>query len=430
MVGYAIVGGTAALVTFFFTFLVRKLAPRLGAMAMPGARSVHADPTPTLGGAAMFAGFLAAMLVGSQLHQFRAMFEGTSEPLGILLAAGAMFVVGSVDDLREVSPPAKLAGQVLSGSLLSVFGVTMLYFRVPFASYDYIVLSPDLAALVTIIGVVVLANAINLIDGLDGLAAGICAIAGLALFLYADRLFKAGLIEGSNIGPLIAIIVVGMAVGFLPHNFNPARIFMGDAGAMFLGLMLAVTTITVGGRTADQFSGQTYFFFAPLVIPILILGVPILDTGFSFVRRLVRRQSWSTADREHLHHRLMRLGHGPRRSVVILWCWTALLSATALVPTYTNRGNALVPIALAALALLLYSYFHPGVLAARRRRAADAVAVATPGTGDSGGPGVHAGGAPADGAPADGAPANGATEVGADAAVVDITTRRRASGTR
>jgi UDP-GlcNAc:undecaprenyl-phosphate/decaprenyl-phosphate GlcNAc-1-phosphate transferase len=366
VVGYLIVGGTAALVTFLTTFLMRWLAPRIGAMAMPGARSVHADPTPTLGGAAMFVGLLVAMLVGSRLDQFHQMFAGSSEPIGILLAAGAMFVVGAVDDLREVSPPAKLAGQVLSGSLLSLFGVTMLYFRVPFASYEYIVLSPDLASLLTVVGVVILANAMNLIDGLDGLAAGISAIAGFALFLYADRLFKAGLLEGSNIGPLVAIIVVGMAVGFLPHNFNPARIFMGDAGAMLLGLMLAVTTITVGGRTADQFSGQTYFFFAPLLIPILILGVPIADTAFSFVRRLFRRQSWSTADREHLHHRLMRLGHGPRRSVTILWLWTALLSAAALVPTYTNRGNALVPIAIAALALLLYSYFHPGVVEVRR----------------------------------------------------------------
>jgi UDP-GlcNAc:undecaprenyl-phosphate GlcNAc-1-phosphate transferase len=256
----------------------------------------------------------------------------------------------------------------------------MLYFRVPFASYEYIVLSPDIASLLTVIGVVILANAMNLIDGLDGLAAGIAAIAGLALFLYADRLFKAGLLEGSNIGPLVAVIVVGMAVGFLPHNFNPARIFMGDAGAMLLGLMLAVTTITVGGRTADQFSGQTYFFFAPLLIPIVILGVPILDTAFSFFRRLVRRQSWSQGDREHLHHRLMRLGHGPRRSVVILWCWTALLSATALVPTYTNRGNALVPIALLGLALVLYSLFHPGVVEARResRAAVSALALGDP----------------------------------------------------
>lgn len=366
MSGYLIVGGTATLVTFLFTFLVRWLAPRIGAMAQPGARSVHAEPTPTLGGLAMFVGLLAAMLVASRLDQFHQMFQGSSEPLGILLAAGVMVCVGAIDDVREVSPPAKVAGQVLSGSLLSLFGVTMLYFRVPFASYEYIVLSPDLASLLTVIGVVVLANAMNLIDGLDGLAAGIAAIAGFALFLYADRLFKAGLLEGSNIGPLVAVIVVGMSVGFLPHNFNPARIFMGDAGSMLLGLMLAVTTITVGGRTADQFSGQTYFFFAPLLIPILILGVPIIDTAFSFIRRLVRRQSWSQGDREHLHHRLMRLGHGPRRSVIILWLWTALLSATALVPTYTNRGNALVPIAIAALALLLYSYFHPGVMEVRR----------------------------------------------------------------
>jgi len=366
VVGYLIVGGTAAVVTFLVTFLMRWLAPRIGAMAMPGARSVHAEPTPTLGGAAMFAGLLAAMLVGSRLDQFHQMFSGSSEPIGILLAAGVMFLVGAIDDVREVSPPAKVAGQVLSGSLLSLFGVTMLYFRVPFASYEYIVLSPDLASLLTVVGVVILANAMNLIDGLDGLAAGIAAIAGFALFRYADRLFKAGLLEGSNIGPLVAIIVVGMSVGFLPHNFNPARIFMGDAGAMLLGLMLAVTTITVGGRTADQFSGQTYFFFAPLIIPILILGVPIADTAFSFIRRLFRRQSWSQGDREHLHHRLMRLGHGPRRSVAILWLWTALLSAAALVPTYTNRGNALVPIALGALALLLYSYFHPGVVEVRR----------------------------------------------------------------
>ena len=183
-----------------------------------------------------------------------------------------MFVVGAIDDLRDVSPPAKIAGQVLSGSILSLLGVTMLYFRVPFASYEYVVLSPDLAPLVTVLTVVVMANAINLIDGLDGLACGIVLIAGAAMFLYADRLFKAGLLEGSNMGPLVAAITVGICVGFLPHNFNPARIFMGDAGAMFLGLLLATTTITVGGRTADPFSGQTYFYFAPLAIPIVILG--------------------------------------------------------------------------------------------------------------------------------------------------------------
>jgi UDP-GlcNAc:undecaprenyl-phosphate/decaprenyl-phosphate GlcNAc-1-phosphate transferase len=366
VLGYSIVGAVGASTTFVLAFVFRRIAPRIGAVAFPGARSVHAEPMPSLGGAAMFLGFLAAMAVASQLDQFHGMFADSSEPLGILLGGGVMFLTGAVDDLREVSPPAKVAGQVLAGSLLSLFGVTMLFFRVPFASYQYIVLSPDLAPLVTVVAVVVLANALNLIDGLDGLAAGIVIIAGTALFLYADRLFKAGLLEGSNIGPLVAVIAVSICAGFLPHNFSPARMFMGDAGAMFLGLLMAVTTITVGGRTADEFSGQTYFFFAPLVIPILILAVPVVDTGFSFVRRVLARKSFLAADREHLHHRLMRLGHGPRRAVVILWLWTALLSAVALIPTYTNRGNALVPLALAGLALLLFTYFHPGL---RLRRA-------------------------------------------------------------
>jgi UDP-GlcNAc:undecaprenyl-phosphate/decaprenyl-phosphate GlcNAc-1-phosphate transferase len=360
LLGYSIVGVVGALTTFIATFLIRRLAPRIGAISMPGPRSVHTYATPTLGGAGMFIGFLAAFVAASQIDQFSEMFDSSSEPMGLVIAAGAMFVVGALDDLREVSPPAKVAGQVLAGSVLSLLGVTMLFFRVPFASSEYIVLSPNWAALVTVATVVLLANAMNLIDGLDGLAAGIVLIAGTAFFLYSDRLLKAGLLDGANIAPLVAVITVAICAGFLPHNFNPARIFMGDAGAMFLGLLLAVMSITVGGRTADQFSGQTYFFFAPLVIPIVILAVPLLDTSFSFLRRLFRGQSFSTADREHLHHRLMRLGHGPRRTVAMLWLWTALLSAAALVPTYTNRGNALVPLALAALALILFAYFHPG----------------------------------------------------------------------
>jgi len=362
---YILVAGIAAVVTFLLTFVMRWAAPRIGAIAMPGPRSVHTMPLPSLGGAAMFVGFLVAFAVASQVDQFHEMFTDNTEPVGLLLAAAVMFVVGAIDDIRPVSPPAKIAGQVLSGSVLSLLGVTMLFFRVPFANSEFVVLSPDLAPLVTVIGVVLLANAINLIDGLDGLAAGIVFIAAAAMFLYADRLFKAGLLEGSNMGPLVAAITVGICVGFLPHNFNPARIFMGDAGAMFLGLLMATTTITVGGRTADPFSGQTYFYFAPLAIPLVILGVPIFDTAFSFLRRVVKRQSFAQADHEHLHHRLMRMGHGTRRAVVILWLWTALLSAVVLLPTFTDRGNSLVPVAVLALGLLLYIYFPPGVRSAR-----------------------------------------------------------------
>ena len=275
-----------------------------------------------------------------------------------------MFVVGALDDLRDVSPPAKVAGQVLSrqhprrcsASRCSTSGS-----RSP--SYDYVVLSPDLAPLVTVLTVVVLANAINLIDGLDGLAAGIVIIAGAALFLYSDRLFKAGLLEGSNIAPLVAVIAVGVCVGFLPHNFNPAQIFMGDAGAMFLGLLLAATTITVGGRTADQFSGQTYFFFAPLLIPIVILGVPILDTVFSFLRRVVHAPVVrASPTSEHLHHRLMRLGpRSPPRGRDPLALDRAA-SAVALLPTlHQPRELRSCPLGVVgARAWCSSSCFHPG----------------------------------------------------------------------
>lgn len=364
MGGYAVVFLVAAGTTWLLTPIVRRAAIHMGAVVPPDPRHVHDRPLPTLGGAAMLGGFLAAMMVASFIPQFDAMFGASSEALGVILAAGVIFVVGSLDDLRDVSPPAKLAGQVLAASLLYLMGVTMFFFRIPFA--DFVVLSADWAPLVTVAWVAVMVNAVNLIDGLDGLAAGIVAIAGLALFIYSDRLFDNGLLAGSNLGPLIAIIAAGICIGFLPHNFHPSRIMMGDAGALLLGLLMASTTIVVGGRTADQFSGQTYFFFAPLFIPFLILGVPILDTLFAVFRRTVRRQSFAVADKDHLHHRLMRLGHGHRRSVLILWAWTVVLSALVLLPTFTNEGNALVVPGVAALGLGLYVVMHPE---ARRERA-------------------------------------------------------------
>ncbi len=364
MAEYLIVLLVAALVTWLLTPVVRRMAIRLGAVVSPDARRVHERPTPTLGGAAMYGGFLAALATASVLPQFRPVFRGTSEPLGLLIGATVMFAVGALDDLREVSPPAKLAGQVFSGSLLSLLGITLLFFRIPFAGF--VVLSPDLSPLLTVIWVALMANAVNLIDGLDGLAAGVVGIAGVAFFAYSLRLSDSGLLAGSNLAPLVAIIAVGVCVGFLPRNAHPAKIFMGDAGALFLGLLLAASTILVGGRTADQFSGQTFFFFAPLVIPFVILGVPMLDTALAVLRRAARRSSIAMPDKEHLHHRLMALGHGQRRAVFILWAWTAVLAGLVLAPTYTNEGNALVPIGIAALALILYAIFHPTARRARR----------------------------------------------------------------
>jgi len=358
VLAYAIVFAVAAAVTFALTPVVTRMSVRWGAVVKPDERRIHEHPTPTLGGIAMLLALLVALVVARLMPAFRPVFE-SSEPFGVAIAAIVILAIGMLDDLREVSAPAKVAGQVLAASILGLAGVVMFFFRVPFA--DFYVLSPDLGFLFTVLWVIAMANAVNLIDGLDGLAAGVVAIASGAFFIYSYRLADVGLLSPDNMAPLVVAITCGLCVGFLPHNFHPAKVFMGDSGSLLLGLLMAATTVSVGGRTADQFSGQTYFFFAPLVIPFVILGVPFVDTALAIVRRARRGTSLSQADKEHLHHRLMRQGHGQRRSVIILWAWTAILSGVVLLPTYTNQGNAVVPFAVAGLAVLLYTLLHPGV---------------------------------------------------------------------
>lgn len=368
---YLLIGAVAAIVTFAATPLIGRLARARGWVYAPNERSVHTSPIPHVGGMAMLVGLFAAILVASLSDDFSAVFEINSEinsePLGVAIAAVIVFATGLLDDLRDMAPPGKVTGIVLAGAALAYFGVTIDYFRVPF--YDVIVLSDDWKPLVTALWLLGMTQAINLIDGLDGLAAGIVAIAAASFFLYANRLNDLGLVSDRSVGPLIAIITAGMCLGFLPHNFNPARIFMGDSGAFLLGLLLAVSTSVVGGRAdpgTQEFVGQTFFFFAPLVIPLLILGVPILDTLFAIVRRASKRQALDVADKGHLHHRLMNLGHGHRRSVLILWTWTALLSGFVLYPVLTNENPRYLPFGIAALGIVLFTVLHPSV---RRKRA-------------------------------------------------------------
>lgn len=366
---YLVVLAVVALTTFAALFGVRHLALRIGAVVRPDERRVHTRPTATLGGAAMLLGVLAGMVAARLMGAFAVVFTGSTEPLGLTLAAIIMLVVGVIDDLREVSAPAKVAGMVVAASVLVISGISILVLRIPFAGV--FVLSTDWSYLLSVLWVVGMANAINLIDGLDGLAGGIVAIAAGTFFLYATQLVDHGLLQPGNIGPLIAILTLGACLGFLPHNIHPARIFMGDGGALLLGLLMAASTMVVGGRTDQQFSGQSFFFFAPIFIPLVILGVPVIDTLFAIIRRARSRSGISTADKGHLHHRLMRLGHGHRRSVFILWAWTALLSGFVLYPIYSGTGDAVVPIGIAAILLALYTVLHPGVRL-RRDRSAEA----------------------------------------------------------
>ena len=367
--GYLLVGAVAALVTFVATPMVVRLARRLGWIVQPDERRVHKVPTPDVGGIAMFAGFVVALAVAWRMDRFSLVFDNNSEPFGVLLAAAVIFGTGLIDDVRDISAPAKVTGTVIAGLMLVWFGATMFYFRLPFL--DVFQLGDDWVPIITILWLMGMSQAVNLIDGLDGLAAGIVAIAAASFFLYSRRLDDLGALAQPNVGPLIAIIAFGVCIGFLPHNFNPAKIFMGDSGALFLGLLMAVSTSVVGGR-ADPDSqtytpGQTYFFLAPLFIPLFILGVPILDTLFAIIRRATKRQGVATADKGHLHHRLMNLGHGQRRSVLILWLWTAILSGFVLYPIFTKARTALIPIGTAAIALSLYTVLHPEVRRVRRR---------------------------------------------------------------
>jgi UDP-GlcNAc:undecaprenyl-phosphate GlcNAc-1-phosphate transferase len=364
LASYGIVLAVVAVTTFAGVPVVRAFAVRIGAVVRPDERRVHKRATPTLGGIAMLAGFGAGMFVAWRMNAFDPVFEGNTEPLGVVIAAVLILAVGVIDDLREVSAPAKVSGIVVASSVLVISGVSILTLRIPFVST--FILDPNWAYLLSVLWVLGMTNAINLIDGLDGLAGGIVAIAAGTFFLYAQQLGHEGVLAEGSIGPLIAVVVLGMCVGFLPWNVHPARIFMGDGGALLLGLLMAASTMVVGGRSDQPFSGQTFFFFAPVFIPLVILGVPIFDTAWAIVRRARTRSGLATADKDHLHHRLMRLGHGHRRSVLILWAWTALLCGFVLYPTYTHSGDAVVPLGIAALGLALYTLLHPRARSSRR----------------------------------------------------------------
>jgi UDP-GlcNAc:undecaprenyl-phosphate GlcNAc-1-phosphate transferase len=355
---YLLVLVVAAVVTGALTLPAQRISQKVGYVALPDERKIHGRATPYGGGAAMFMGFSAAMIVAALLPGLHRVFAGTSEPLGVVLAGAAIFAIGLIDDVRDMSAPAKMAGQVLAASILYFLGVTMYQFKVPLAGF--IVLTPGWIPLITAIWVIALTNAVNLIDGLDGLAAGVVAIGGGALAVYGLRLMDLGLLPLNNVGPLVAVVACGVCLGFLPFNYHPARVFMGDAGALLLGLLMSASTMVIGGRTPPT-SGVTYFFFAPLFIPFFILGVPLVDMAFAFVRRTARGTGFHTPDKDHIHHRLLRLGHGHRRTVVILWVWTALLSGFVLFPLFVHQVNAIIPFGAAAFGVGLYTLFHPGL---------------------------------------------------------------------
>ena len=363
LAAYLVLVVVAALVTMVANRPAREISLKVGYTAQPDERKVHQRVTPYGGGGAMFVGFCLALIVAEFIPATRAVIRSSHEMLGVLLAAAVIFAIGVIDDFREMSAPAKVAGQFLAASILYFSGATMYQLKLPFAGF--IVLGPSILPIITAVWVVALSNAVNLIDGLDGLAAGIVAIASGTLCVYGLRLEDLGLLPVTNVGPLIAALTCGICLGFLRDNFHPAKLFMGDAGALMLGLLMSASTMVIGGRTPPA-SGVTFFFFAPLLIPVFILGVPLADAAWAFVRRTASGQGFHTPDKNHIHHRLMRLGHGHRRTVVLLWAWTALLCGFVLLPLFDNRANVFIPLGVAVLLIALLTWFSP--LRSRLRR--------------------------------------------------------------
>jgi UDP-GlcNAc:undecaprenyl-phosphate/decaprenyl-phosphate GlcNAc-1-phosphate transferase len=351
---YLLAFAVSAGVSFLVTPLVRRLSLRLGWIDQPSDRKVHPKPTPTAGGLAIFAGVAAGLLVSRFIPFLSGLHETTSDMEAALVASLVIVLVGLIDDTRGMSPLGKLAGQILAAGLLVLAGVQLLYFYFP--GQGVLSLSPDLAVPLTVLWVVAMINAVNLIDGLDGLAAGMVSIGAAAFFLYMA--FGPGAGGAPSTAALLAAIVAGAAIGFLPWNFYPARIFMGDTGSGLLGLMMAVATISGVGRNPYPPSGGDLAAIAiPVAVPLLVLAVPFLDVLLAIVRRMRKGLGVHHADKEHIHHRLMDIGHSQRQAVLLMYLWSALISGCALAVAFID-GRLLV-LAIVVVAMLIATVLPP-----------------------------------------------------------------------
>lgn len=333
---YALTFVIAVAVTYLLTPAVRRFAVRFGAIPPVRDRDVHTEPIPRLGGIAMYAGFAAALLISYRLPHLQEVFVRDIW-LGLVLAGGVITLVGIVDDRWGMDPVSKLAGQIVAAGILVYYGVQLLWLPLPGTT---LVLGPELGTVLSILLIVVTINAVNFADGLDGLAAGIVGISAFAFFAYYYVVAVDQGFDRQTYPAMIAIILAGICVGFLFHNFNPARVFMGDTGAMLLGLLLASITITVTGEfeanTARELSSAGLFqsgglvvltpLLLPVLLPLLVLALPLLDLGLAVVRRTLAGKSPFAPDRKHLHHRLLELGHSHARAVLLLYLWAAIIA--------------------------------------------------------------------------------------------------------
>jgi UDP-GlcNAc:undecaprenyl-phosphate/decaprenyl-phosphate GlcNAc-1-phosphate transferase len=348
---YLMVMALAGAITFFLTPYVRTLALRSGAYLEIRSRDLHEAITPRWGGLAMWLGMIITIFIVRNLPLIGKSYD--REFQGIILASAVIVALGAIDDVFEIDSITKFAGQALAAGILLIYGVQILW--IPFNGI--ITLPTNLGALLTVIFVMVVMNAVNFVDGLDALATGIVAIMAGSFFAYSYLLAVVNGFSRAGSPSLISALVFGVCVGFFPYNYHPARIFMGDSGAMLLGLLLAASAITLTGQidTGAINSGHGATFL-PLALPIMVLAIPLLDLGMAIVRRLRAGKSPFSSDSQHLHHRLLLAGNSHRRTSIILYLWSAIFAipavVTAFLPFWVALLTALVLFSVAIVLML------------------------------------------------------------------------------
>lgn len=348
---------TAALATFLATGAIRVLAIAVGAVAIPRDRDVHVKPTPRLGGVGIYLGVLAGAALAAQLPALQRGFDNRDIP-AVLTAGTLIVIVGIIDDRWGLDALTKLTGQVFAAGIMALMGLSWLALYWPFDGGSTIVLDSLMSGLVTVFVTITMVNAMNFIDGLDGLAAGVGLITALAAFVFAIAILSRVNGNVQAYPPaLLAAVLAGACLGFLPHNFQPARIFMGDSGSMFIGLMLAAVSTGMSGRVPMTAYGpqSVMGLLAPFILVGAVMFIPVLDMGLAVVRRVRAGKKWWMPDKMHLHHRLLELGHTTRRAVLLIYLWVGVLAFGA-VGTYLNIDGRLTVLLFATsliLALLL-----------------------------------------------------------------------------
>ncbi|WP_342319563.1 MraY family glycosyltransferase [Corynebacterium mayonis] len=324
----------AAAITYIATGVVRSLLVRTGRVAEIRQRDVHTQPTPSVGGLAMFSGFASAYFLAQQLPALtRGFAPVTPEMDAVLAGAFAIVVIGVMDDLYELGAVTKLIGQFVAAVLMSLLGLVFTVFYVPVDGGTTLILDHIQGVTASAIFTVMLINAINFVDGIDGLAAGLGMIAGTAILVFSlTVLHDQGGAVSAYPPAIICAALVGICAGFLPHNFEPARIFMGDSGAMLIGLLLAAASVSASGKINLALYGAADFvaLMSPIVVVAAAISFPIVDLVWAVVRRTARGQSPFVADAGHIHHRLLRLGHTHRRTVLVLYMWVCAVAFGAV----------------------------------------------------------------------------------------------------